>query len=163
MTTTHTASATPAAPTSKAAARMKTAWKYLRLTACRDPLARVTTPAAAIELADILLVRTAVARTGSGIWCGVAVSPLAALITAASPAGQGSGIGWLRSAVSALHTAAADDTHWDAAEMATSRLATDTLRTAVPRLRGFNPRQRQNVTLMMNEALVASQRRYQNA
>jgi hypothetical protein len=68
--------------------RVRVLWRSLRFAARRDPLAALTSPPAAIRLADELLARTAIAHPDTEIWCSVAVRPLAALLDSASPAGH---------------------------------------------------------------------------
>jgi hypothetical protein len=135
--------------------RLRVRWRRLRLAMRRDPLAVVTSPSVAIRLADELLARTAVARPDSQIWCSVAVRPLAALLDSASPAGTGRGIGWVREAVCGIHGADPGDAIWDQAQASCNRPAGSVqLRTALPWLRGPEPRQRCSVTLVIGEAVA---------
>ena len=99
--------------------------------------------------------RTAIAQPDTEMWCSVAVRPLAALLDSASPTGTGRGIGWVRNTVSAIHDAEPADPIWDDAQTACNRLAGSVqLRTALPWLRGLEPRQRHSVTLTMREAVA---------
>ena len=105
--------------------RLRVQWRRLRFAVRRDPLSSVTSPALAIRLADELLART------------------------------GRGIGWVRTTVSAIHDAEPADPIWDDAQTACNRLAGSVqLRTALPWLRGLEPRQRHSVTLTMREAVA---------
>ncbi|TXI53505.1 hypothetical protein [Mycolicibacterium mageritense] len=133
--------------------RLQVAWRRMRLSVRRDPLAAVTSPAAAIQLVDSMLARTAVGRCDYEIWCSVAVAPLAALLAAGSPVGHGAGISWVRHTVADLHTTGTSAAAWDNAENATRQLPSDVLRAALPRWRGFPPRQRQTITRVITEAL----------
>lgn len=128
-------------------------WRRVRLRMRRDPLAAVTTPHAAVQLADSMLARNAVAHNHTDLWGSVAVAPLAALLAAGSPAGNGRGLSWVRDTVAALQTPAPSETAWSAAENATRGLSSERFRAAIPQLRKFDPRQRRSLALVMGEAL----------
>jgi hypothetical protein len=53
------------------------------------------------------------------VWTGLAVEPLAALLCAASPIGQGHGIEWVRDTAARLDSADPDDPIWDCALQST--------------------------------------------
>ena len=147
---------TPAPMTnnSRGPSRIWVLWRRVRFAARRDPLATLTSPPGAIRLADELLARTAIAHPDTEIWCSVAVRPLAALLDSASPAGTGGGIGWLLETLSGIEAAEADDTIWDHTQAACNRpTGSLQLRTALPWLRGLDPRQRDCVTRAMRHAV----------
>jgi hypothetical protein len=147
---------TPAPLTANSAnpTRVRVLWRRLRSAVRRDPLAALTSPPVAIHLADELLARAAIAHPDTEIWCSVAVRPLAALLDSASPGGTGRGIGWLHETLSQIDAAEADDTIWDHAAAACNRPAgSPLLRTALPWLRGLDPRQRDSVTRAMRHAV----------
>ena len=147
---------TPAPMTnnSRSPSRVRVLWRRLRFAARRDPLTALTSAPGAIRLADELLARTAIAHHDTEIWCSVAVRPLAALLDSASPAGTGRGIGWLRETLSQIDAAEADDTIWDHAHAACNPpTGSPQLRTALPWLRGLDPRQRDSVTRAMRHAV----------
>jgi hypothetical protein len=119
----------------------------------RDPLARIVDPADAIRLADQMLTRTTISDPGSGLWCSIALEPLASLILAASAAGSGHGTHWVHITSATLHGADRDDTAWDRAQSACShRRAIEPMRTALARLRCMDARQRRSVTRVMVRA-----------
>jgi hypothetical protein len=135
------------------ARRLGVAWRRLRLMARRDPLAGVVSAADAVRLADQMLIRTAIRCADSTMWCGVARTPLAALIHTASAAGHGYGVAWVRDTASRLHDADAGDEAWHQTQVCCNRpTASLALRTALPRLRAMEPRQRRGVTRVMVEA-----------
>jgi hypothetical protein len=135
--------------------RVRVLWRRLRFAARRDPLAALTSPPAAIRLADELLARTAIAHPDTEIWCSVAVRPLAALLDSASPAGTGRGVEWLRETLPGIEAAEADDAIWDHAQAACNRPAGSLqLRTALPWIRGLDPRQQDSVTRAMLYAVA---------
>ena len=85
----------------------------------------------------------------------MAVRPLAALLDSASPAGTGRGIGWVRETRSGIEGTDPDDAICDDAQAACNRPAGSVqLRTALPWLRGLEPRQRDSVTLVMRDAVA---------
>jgi hypothetical protein len=161
-------------------------WRRLRLVMGRDPVAAVTSPAAAVRLADETLALIAVAGGaavvpakesapvsivataarglpkrpppfGAHVWTGLAVEPLAALLCAASPIGQGHGIEWVRDTAGRLDSADPDDRIWDCALESTPRGARQ-LRDALAHLRELEPRQRRSVTHVMVAAAGRLQR-----
>lgn len=161
-------------------------WRRLRLVLRRDPVASVTSPAAAVRLADETLALIAVAggaaalpATGSApvsivatavrglprrpppfgahVWTGLAVEPLAALLCAAAPIGEGHGIEWVAETVVRLDSAEPDDPIWDYILESTTR-GTRHLRDALAHLRGLEPRQRRSVTHAMAAAAGRLQR-----
>lgn len=149
-------SATPAGAVASATrppATMLVIWRRLRLRMRRDALATVNTPESAVQLADSLLARTAVAHDHTEMWCSVAVSPLAALLAAGSAAGNGRGLSWVRATVAALQAPAPSESAWNAAEAAVGGLSPQRFRAAIPALRQFDPRQRRSLALVMGEAL----------
>lgn len=77
----------PAAP-----AWLRSTCRRLRMAIHHDPLAHISTPSDAVRLADQLLTSTAIAHSGSRIWCSMATAPLASLIHTASPRGDAGGI-----------------------------------------------------------------------
>jgi hypothetical protein len=90
------------------------------------------------------------------VWTGLAVEPLAALLCAASPIGQGHGIEWVRDTAASLDSADPDDPIWDCVE-STPRGARH-LRDALAHLRRLEPRQRRSVTHVMVAAAGQLQR-----
>jgi hypothetical protein len=157
-------------------------WRRLRLIVRRDRFASVTSPAAAVRLADETLALIAVAGDaavvpatgvvavaarglprrpppfGAHVWTGLAVEPLAALLCAASPIGQGHGIEWVRDTAVRLDSADPDDPIWDCALESNTRGARH-LRDALEHLRRLEPsRQRRGVTHVMVAAAVQLQR-----
>lgn len=154
-------------------------WRRLRLVLRRDPVAAVTSPAAAVRLADETLALFAVGRAaaapavgsaaapivataarglprrpppfGAHVWTGLAVEPLAALLCAASPIGAGHGIEWVRATAAGLNAADPDDPIWDSALQSTTRGARH-LRNALADLRDLEPRPRRAVTHVMAAA-----------
>ena len=73
----------------------------------------------------------------------------------ASPAGTGRGIGWVRETLSRIEGTDPDDAICDDAQAACNRPAGSVqLRTALPWLRGLEPRQRDSVTLVMRDAVA---------
>ncbi|WP_333890896.1 hypothetical protein [Mycolicibacterium gadium] len=159
-------------------------WRRLRLIVRRDPVATVTSPAAAVRLADETLALIAVAGSAAGVpargrvdavaarglprtpppfglshlWSAIAVEPLAALLCAASPIGQGHGIEWVRDTAVRLDSADSDDPIWDCALESTTRGARH-LRNALEHLRRLEPRrQRRGVTHLMVAAAGRLQR-----
>jgi hypothetical protein len=162
----------PNAPT--AADNLWAVWRRLRLVLRRDPVAAVTSPAAAVHLADEPLALLAVGRAaavpatevvataaqglprrpppfGAHVWTGLAVEPLAALLCAASPIGDGHGIEWVRDTAARLDSADPDDPVWDCVVESTPRGAGH-LRGALADLRGLEPGQRGSVTHVMAAA-----------
>jgi hypothetical protein len=160
-------------------------WRRLSLVIRRDPVAAVTSPAAAVRLADETLALIAVGRAaavptarstrvsivasaprglprrpppfGAHVWTGLAVEPLAALLCAASPIGQGHGIAWVRDTAARLDSADPDAPIWDCALQSTPRGARH-LRDALAHLRELEPRQRRSVTHVMVAAAGQLQR-----
>lgn len=130
--------------------------RRLLLSLRRDPLARVTSPAEAIRLADQLLTCMAISQSGSRFWSSIALEPLATLILAASPAGGGQGRQWVHTISATLHAADRDDTTWDEVQRACNqRRASGPMRSALPRLRCMDTRQRRSVTNVMVAAARA--------
>lgn len=150
---------------------LRAVWRRLRLVLRRDPVAAVTSPAAAVRLADETLALVAVGRAaavppapgvsivasaprglprrpppiGAHLWTGIALEPLAALLCAASPIGGGHGIEWVRDTAAGLHVADADDPIWDSALQSTTRGALH-LRDALADLRQLDSRPRRAIT-----------------
>jgi hypothetical protein len=136
--------------------RVRVLWRRLRFALRRDPLAALTSPPVAIRLADELLARTAIAHPDTEIWYSLAVRPLAALLDSASPAGTSRGIGWLREIVSGIEAAVSEEKIWDHAQATCNCPAGSLqLRTALPWLRGLDPRQRDSVTRLMHYAVAS--------
>lgn len=160
--------------------------RRLRLVLRRDPVASVTSPAAALRLAVETLALIAVAGTaaavpatgsapvsivataarglpkrpppfGAHVWTGLAVEPLAALLCAASPIGDGHGIEWVHEIAARLDSAEPDDPIWDWTLESATRGARH-LRDALAHLRGLEPRQRRSVTHVMVAAAGRLQR-----
>jgi hypothetical protein len=120
------------------------------MVARRDPLAGIASAADAVRLADQLLTRTAIGQAGSTLWYGTARSPLASLIHTASAGGHGYGTAWVHNTASRLHDADAADDAWHQTQVCCNRpTASLQLRTALPRLRVMEPRQRRCVTRVM--------------
>lgn len=114
--------------------------RRLLLSLRRDPLARVTSPAEAIRLADQLLTCMAISQSGSRFWSSIALEPLATLILAASPAGGGQGRQWVHTISATLHAADRDDTTWDEVQRACNqRRASGPMqeRPAAPAVHGY--------------------------
>lgn len=158
-------------------------WRRVRLIVRRDPVAWVTSPAAAVRLADETLALIAVAggtalvparevvavaapglrRTPppfglTRLWTAIAVEPLAALLCAASPIGVGHGIDWVRDTAARLDCADPDDPIWDCALENNTRGARH-LHNALEHLRRLEPRrQRRSVTHVMAAAADRLQR-----
>lgn len=159
-------------------------WRRLSLVIRRDPVAAVTSPAAAVRLADETLALVAVGRAaavptarstrvsivasaprglprrpppfGAHVWTGLAVEPLAALLCAASPIGAGRGIEWVRNTAAGIDCAEPDDPIWDLALESDTRGARH-LRDALANLRCLEPRQRRSVTHAMVAAAAKIQ------
>ena len=145
----------PTTASSGGPSRVRVLWRRLRFALRRDPLAALTSPPVAIRLADELLARTAIAHPDTEIWCSVAVRPLAALLERASPAGTGRGLESLRETLSGIEAAGTDEKIWDHAQAACNRPAGSLqLRTALPWLRGLDPRQRDSVIRVMLYAVA---------
>jgi hypothetical protein len=148
-------------------------WRRLLLVLSRDPVATVTSPAAAVHLADETLTLIAVGRPAAvpapevsvvasaarglprrpppfdaHVWTGIAIEPLAALLCAASPIGYGHGIEWVHDTAARLDSADPDDPIWDSALQSTTRGARH-LRNALADLRELEPRPRRAITHVM--------------
>lgn len=134
--------------------------RRLVLSLRHDPLARIVSPSDALSLADQILTCTAIANSGTRMWCSVAVEPLATLILAASAAGNGQGMEWVRTTSSRLHAADRYDSAWDQVENTCSRRTTSgPMRDAITRLRRMEHRQRRSVTSVMVTAAAALRQR----
>lgn len=136
--------------------RPRTTCRRLVLSLRHDPLARILSPGDALRLADQILTSTAIAHSGTRLWCSVALEPLATLILTASAAGSGQGTEWVRATSTTLHTADRYDPAWDHFETTCSgTTTTGPMSTALARLRLMEPRQRRSVTSVMSTAAGA--------
>lgn len=137
--------------------RPRTICRRLVLSLRHDPLARIVSPSDALRLADQILTCTAIANSGTRLWCSVALEPLATLILAASAAGSGQGTEWVRTTSRTLHAADRYDPAWDHVETTCSGHPTTSgpMRTALTRLRLMEPGQRRSVTSVMVTAAGA--------
>jgi hypothetical protein len=126
-----------------------------------DPTKSLTTPADAMTIAGALRGMSAVGL-GSGIdqvcdagfWEAVSEAPLAAMLYAASPRGNGKGIGWVLRAVDSLH----DDNNTSLGQPGWYSAARDlasqpVFRHALLRTLALDARQRDSMVMTMRDAL----------
>ena len=135
--------------------RLRVRLRRWRFALRRDPLATVTSPAVAIHLADELLARTAIARpdTKSGpVWLCARWRHSWTARRRPAPAAESDGCARPFRGIEGTDP---DDAICDDAQAACNRPAGSVqLRTALPWLRGLEPRQRDSVTLVMRDAVA---------
>lgn len=125
-----------------------------------DPCSRVTSPAEAVEYAEVLL--TTSGKPGSEVWAAAAVGPLAGLLYAASPRGNNEGMRWLVQATTSIPNPAVRDSaqaraarrwvpSWDSAlaHLTEQPRLSQALHNALK----LEPRQRNCVVMTIREAL----------
>jgi hypothetical protein len=124
-----------------------------------DPTASIFTPHEALTVAETIM-QMATVGFGSGadqvsdggIWESQAAGPLAALLYAASPAGNGEGMGWVLRAVDNLDADRRSEPGWHQAAYVCHRF--EVLALGMLRILDMEPRQRDSVTITMRKAVT---------
>jgi hypothetical protein len=124
-----------------------------------DPTASIFTPHEALTVAETIM-QMATVGFGSGadqvsdggIWESQAAGPLAALLYAASPAGNGEGMGWVLRAVDNLDADRRSEPGWHQAAYVCHRF--QVLALGMLRILDMEPRQRDSVAITMRKAIT---------
>jgi type IV secretion system protein VirD4 len=124
-----------------------------------DPTASIFTPHEALTVAETIM-QMATVGFGSGadqvsdggIWESQAAGPLAALLYAASPAGNNEGMGWVLRAVDNLDADRRSEPGWHQAAYVCHRF--EVLALGMLRILDMEPRQRDSVAITMRKAIT---------
>ena len=124
-----------------------------------DPTASIFTPHEALTVAETIM-QMATVGFGSGadqvsdggIWESQAAGPLAALLYAASPAGNSEGMQWVLRAVDNLDAERRSEPGWHQAAYLCHRF--DVLALGMLRILDMEPRQRDSVAITMRKAIT---------
>ena len=121
-----------------------------------DPTELVTTPADAMESAEVLLGRSLAGATGvdcDSVWATAAQVPLAAMLYAGSARGNGEGVGWVLLALDRL--VEDDNGRGSPGWLDAARHVADQplLGNALLRTLEMDPRQRDSIVIAMRDGL----------
>ncbi len=121
-----------------------------------DPTSVIGSPSVALDIAETLLASIPGQDISDKLWASVAVTPLAALLFAASIQDETSGIEWVRRAISNVDADASLPGWRQAAEICRrpTRQSAQSLGETLLRIATFDPRQRSSIVYIMNAALA---------
>jgi len=117
-----------------------------------DPTLGIGSPHDAVDLAEAMLESVSRQHKTDEVWASFAAAPLAGLLYAASPCGNGKGIAWVNYAIGDPDADVTRPSWGQAAEICRSQARM--LADALTRIAAIDSRQRQSVGYVMREAIT---------